>query len=145
MEKRNMTRTRQRPRARKRRALAGSVPDLISGKQWDAPVTFHSDGIRLAALREHIDPLVPTLTLGQLNRQQRAHLVAERLGRLPRYNLTLLTAGRVTKKRAIAEVQAHTRVGELVMAVEYRVLRRLMTHASTPNSTAASRKRGRRP
>jgi hypothetical protein len=101
----------------------------IPPEQWDFPAGYTADGKRLANLREMIDPKVPTMSLAQLNPEQRAELVAERIARQPTFQLAMVGAGVLYKDRAISEVKAQTEVGRALMEIEQNAIHMLVEEA----------------
>jgi len=101
----------------------------IPPEQWDFPAGYTADGKRLANLREMIDPNVPTMSLAQLNPEQRAELVAERIARQPKFQLAMVGAGVLDKERAISEVKAQTEIGRALMEIEQNAIHMLVEEA----------------
>jgi hypothetical protein len=114
------------PRARKQRAeevLAETAAPLaqsrIREKHWDMPASFTFDGSRMASLREHIDPAVPTKNLIELSEDQLVDLTIRRLEMEPDdFKLAMMGVGIVDKHRAVAEVKARSWIGRSLVEIE---------------------------
>ena len=114
----------------------------------DHPAGYHVGGTKLATLTEVLAPSTPTMALAELTEQQRVDLVVARLQAKPDgFCISMIGSGVINKTRAIAEVQARSRVGRTLMeiftAAAFRLRRRLTgfclalraacTHGSKPN------------
>lgn len=100
-------------------------------KTCSQPSGFRVGGTELASLQEVLDPIVPTLSLGELTEQQRIKLVLARLEAKPHdYAVSMIGAGTINKARAIAEVQAHSRVGRTLVDIEQMILETLLENKS---------------
>ena len=110
----------------------------VPEKQWEMPAGFHKDGVTLATLKDVVDPDKATMQLSDLSFEKRAALVAERLNHQPKFELAMIGAGLIDKKRALTEVKNHTKVGRLLVEIEHQMIRNLIEHAQ---NKAATRKR----
>lgn len=111
-------------------------------KQLEMPAGFHSDDSKVASLRDVVDPNVPTKQLLDLTLEQRAELVAQRLGLMPSIELAMVGAGMIDKARAITEVKSKTKVGRLLIEIEHQMIRNLMEQAQ--NTSVATRRKPRK-
>jgi len=94
-----------------------------SGKWSEHPAGFHIDGEKIATLREVRAPDVPTMSLGELKREQRVQLVLASLHAKPDdFTVGMIGPGMINKARAIAEVEAQSRIGRTLMEIELRLL-----------------------
>jgi hypothetical protein len=85
----------------------------------DHPAGYHVGGSKLATLREVLEPSTPTMSLAELTEQQRVDLVIARLQSKPDdFRITMIGPGIINKTRAIAEVQARSRVGRTLIEIE---------------------------
>jgi hypothetical protein len=80
---------------------------------------YHVGGTKLASIQEVLEPSTPTMSLAELTEQQRVELVIARLQSKPDdFTISMIGPGVINKTRAIAEVQARTRVGRTLMEIE---------------------------
>jgi hypothetical protein len=112
------------------KALGIAVPSA----QWDLPAGFGTDGT-IASLKQVVDPKTPTLTLAELSDQQRADLTIKRIEAQPDFKLEMLGAGTIDKDRAVAEIDARSKIGVALMEIEQRVINNLLERASAGVST----------
>jgi hypothetical protein len=110
-------------------AIGTPVPQ----RQWDMPAGFRPDG-QLATLKEVVDPKIPTLSLAEINPEQRADLVAKRIELQPNYEIAMVPAGIIDKDRAIAEVRAQSKVGRALTEIEQRIINNLIERATKTTS-----------
>lgn len=104
----------------------------IPDEQWDMPAGYSADGTRPVSLREVLSSDIPTMDLAQLSPDQLAELVAERIKRQPKFEVSMVGAGKVDKERAINEVKGRTDVGKVLVEVEQRLIRNLIQSANRP-------------
>jgi hypothetical protein len=97
-------------------------PLPVPKEQWDMPASLSADGSRMASLRELVDSGTPTLSLGQLSQDQFADVVAKRIEAQPKFELQMIGAGKIDKKRAVAEVKAQTEIGRTLMEIERNLI-----------------------
>jgi hypothetical protein len=130
-----------RPRAKEASASAKPANEVtpspigtsVPQGQWDMPAGFRPDG-KLATLKEVVDPKVPTLSLAEINPEQRADLVAKRIELQPNYQIAMIPAGIIDKDRAIAEVKSQSKVGRALTEIEQRVINNLIERATKTTS-----------
>lgn len=101
----------------------------ISTEQWEMPAGFSADGSKMVPLRDVVDPQMATLSLDQLTPDQRAELVAKRIELQPKFEVAMVGAGKVDKRRAMAEVKVQSEVGRLLMEIEHRLINDLVERA----------------
>lgn len=101
-----------------------SVPD----EQWALPVSMDAEG-KLVSMRDACAPKTAVLSFAQLSLNQQAKLVSVRIKRQPKFKLSMIGAGVVSKERAIAEVRAQTPVGRTLIEIEQRMMARMMKRA----------------
>jgi hypothetical protein len=130
------TRKKNKKVSRKTRALLK--------KQLAMPAGFHGDNSSTATLREVVDPNVPTKHLSELNLEQRAELVAERLALQPTIELAMIGAGMIDKQRAITEVKGKTKVGRLLIEIEHQMIRNLLEQTQKAESSTRSKRKTKR-
>jgi hypothetical protein len=99
---------------------------------WSRPVAMAPDG-QWISLREVIEDEPARLSFIQLDPEQKSELVAERIRQRPKFDVGILGLGVLSKKRAINEVQARTRVGRTLIEVEQRMIARLIERAREGN------------
>ena len=98
----------------------------------DHPAGYHVGGTKLATLTEVLEPSTPTMSLAELTEQQRVDLVVARLQAKPDdFSISMIGPGVINKARAIAEVQALSRVGRTLMEIEQL----LITTLTEPSRT----------
>lgn len=94
----------------------------IPPEQMDLPVAFDASGKTLLTPR-HLQKTKETAgEFAQLSPEQKAHLTAERIQRLPKFELAMVGAGLIDKARAIREVQALSPVGRQLIEIEERTI-----------------------
>lgn len=90
---------------------------------WSQPAGYHIDGTTTATLDEITDPSVPTMSLAELTEEQRVNLVVSRLQMKPDdFHIAMIGPAVINKTRAIAEVQARSRIGRTLMEIEQTLL-----------------------
>jgi hypothetical protein len=95
---------------------------------WSHPAGYRVGGTKLASLAEVADPLVPTMSLSELTEQQRIDLAVARLqAKADDFRMIMVGPGLINKARAIAEVQARTKVGRTIMEIEQLLIEALAT------------------
>jgi hypothetical protein len=104
---------------------ATSVPE----EQWNMPIRFSPSGA-LVSLRDFTQSRVPALSLSQLTPEQHAELTARRIELQPRFEVAMVGAGTVDKKRALAEVRAQSEIGQLLIEIEQRLISNLIDSAN---------------
>ena len=117
-----MTKKAQKGSKRKaiRRRLVRKQPRKGHLKQL---ASYHIDGKKLATLEEVLDPTVPTMNLPEITEQKRIDLVLARLRKEPKgFRIAMIGPGVIDKARAIAEVEAGSRIGRLIMEIEQNLL-----------------------
>lgn len=122
------------PRKKKKPALSGkkgaSRSSQLNRSHLNHPAGYRVGGEALATLREVIDPSVPTLSFGELSEQQLADLVVARLQAKPEdYSISMIGPGAMNKARAIAEVQARSKIGRTLIEIEQLLITALATGA----------------
>lgn len=110
---------------------------VIREDHWSRPVAIAPDGQWLS-LREVIDEEPAQFSFIQLTPEQQSELVAERIRQRPRFDVGILGLGVFSKKRAINEVRARTRIGCTLIEVEQRMIANLLKRAR--NGTLQSTK-----
>lgn len=111
--------------------MANSTP-ITREDHWSRPVAMAPDGQWLS-LREVIEEEPARFSFIQLTPDQQSELVAERIRQRPKFDVGILGLGVLSKKRAINEVQARTRVGRTLIEVEQRMIARLIKRAIEGN------------
>ena len=99
---------------------------------WSRPVAMAPDGQWLS-LREVITDEPARLSFVQLSPEQQAELVAERIKQRPGFDVGVLGLGVLSKKRAINEVRARTRLGRTLIEIEVRMIKMLIERAREGN------------
>jgi hypothetical protein len=109
---------------RKKKTNAAAVRSTKSFQKWsEYPAGFHIDGQKIATLAEVRAPGVPTMSLGELQREQRIQLVLASLRAKPDdFTIGMIGPGVINKTRAIAEVEAQSRIGRTVIEIELMLL-----------------------
>jgi hypothetical protein len=121
--------------AKKKRAKSSKgkfPPARVPEKQWRLPASFSIDGIKLANLKELLDPAVQTLSLALLTPEQRAHLVEARIASQPSFAVTLIGAGEINQQRALAEIRGQTPVGKALIEIEHNLIQSVLRAAEQP-------------
>ena len=95
---------------------------------WSRPVAMDPDGQWLS-LREVVEEEPARFSFIQLTPEQQSELVAERIQQRPNFDIGILGLGILSKKRAINEVRARTRIGCTLIEVEQRMITRLIKRA----------------
>ena len=111
--------------------MANNTP-MTREDHWSRPVAMDPDGQWLS-LREVIDEEPARFSFAQLSREQQSELVAERIRQRPRFDMGILGLGVFSKKRAINEVRARTRIGCTFIEVEQRMIKMLIERARAGN------------
>ena len=112
----------------KRRVSRKGAGQTPPSEQLDLPVSFDTDG-NFVTLRQIIETRVPVLSLASLSAENRARLTVKRIEAQPKFELAMVGAGIVDKKRAIKEVQSLSDVGLVLMEIEQRVISNLLESA----------------
>jgi len=100
-----------------------SQPKKSTKSHGNQHAGYHIDGLKIATLREVLDPAVPTMSLAELTEEQRVNLVVSRLQKEPdNFRIGIIGPGTIDKTRAIAEVQARSRIGRTIMEIEQNLL-----------------------
>lgn len=107
---------------------AKALSEAVPAAQWEMPAGFTSDG-KLASLSQVVDPKCPTLTLAELSDHQRAELTIKRIEAQPKFRVEMLGAGTIDKHRAVAEIEARSKIGSALMEIEQRVINNLVERA----------------
>jgi hypothetical protein len=102
---------------------------VIPKEQWDLPVAFSPDGGKLVSLKEVTRESEPSLSLAQLSGDQRAQLVKARIEAQPKYEIAMLGAGLIDKKRAVNEVENQTKIGRSLVEIEQILINNLLEEA----------------
>ena len=111
--------------------MANSAP-ITREDHWSRPVAMAPDGQWLS-LREVVEEEPARFSFIQLTPDQQSELVAERIQQRPKFDFGILGLGVLSKKRAINEVQARTRIGCTLIEVEQRMIARLIKRAREGN------------
>jgi hypothetical protein len=106
----------------RKQSSAKRVSTKISQPQWKLPAGYTSNGKKMATLQEVVDPETPTMSLSQLSDKQRLALVAKRIQMQPDFQIAMLGAGLIDKKRALQEVKSGTPIGRNLAEIEERLL-----------------------
>ncbi len=96
-------------------------------KELELPVTCTDEG-KLVTLRDFVGNKDNNshLSLSSLNLSQRAKIIAERLKQEPEVELAMIGTGVINKERAIAEVEAQSPVGQVLIESEQYAIERLI-------------------
>lgn len=111
--------------------MANNTP-VTREDHWSRPVAMAPDG-QWISLREVIDEEPARFSFVQLTPEQQSELVAERIRQRPRFDMGILGLGVFSKKRAINEVKARTRIGRTFIEVEQRMIKMLIESARAGN------------
>jgi hypothetical protein len=115
--------TQARPKATARRSQRPALHSTIDAAEWNLPVAFAADGTRMTTLREVLEAKVKTRSRKRLSAAERCDLVAERLRMQPDdFKLAVIGIGVIDKNRAIAEVKAGSRIGQVLLEIEHGVI-----------------------
>jgi hypothetical protein len=108
----------------KQERKTGAVRATRRAPKWsDRPAGFHIDGEKIATLQEVRAPEVPTMSLGELKREQRVRLVLASLRAKPEdFTIGMIGPGIINKTRAIAEVEAQSRIGRTLTEIELMLI-----------------------
>lgn len=107
--------------------MANNTP-MTREDHWSRPVAMAPDG-QWISLREVIDDEPARFSFIQLTPEQQSELVAERIRQRPVFDVGILGLGVFSKKRAINEVRARTRIGCTLIEVEQRMIASLLKRA----------------
>lgn len=109
---------------RKKNGKTAAVCSTKGSQNWsERPAGFHIDGEKVATLREVRAPDVPTMSLAELKREQRVQLVLASLRARPDdFTIGMIGPGVINKARALAEVEAQSRIGKTLMEIELMLL-----------------------
>ena len=99
---------------------------------WSRPVAMAPDG-QWISLRKVVDEEPARFSFIQLTPEQQSELVAERIQQRPKFDVGILGLGIFSKKRAINEVRARTRIGRTLIEVEQRMIKMLIEKARARN------------
>lgn len=117
---------RPRPKAQQRADASSQIKAL-----YDHPAGYRVGSVDLATLSELLDPTIPTLSLAELSDEQRTDLVVARLRAKPDdYSIAMIGPGVINKTRAIAEVQARSRVGRTLLEIEQLLIAALVSRTN---------------
>jgi hypothetical protein len=106
-------------------------PKAVRDLGLDQPAGYHLGGSKIATLREVLDSEVPTMSLAELTEQQRVDLAVARLqARRADLRIAMIGPGSIDKNRAIAELQARSRIGRTLIEIEYISLANLLAASS---------------
>ncbi len=92
---------------------------------WGGPVALSPNG-QWISLREVVEEEPARFSFVQLSADQKSELVAERITRRPRFDVGVIGLGMISRKRAINEVKARTRLGLTLIDIERRMIARLI-------------------
>jgi hypothetical protein len=98
-------------------------------QQLNLPVTFDAKG-KPVTLLDFVKG-VPSLSQSSLTHSQRAKLTAERIRREPEAEIATIGSGMINKERAIAEIEAQSPIGEVLVEAEQRLINRLIKEAES--------------
>jgi len=122
-------RGRIRPRVRR--------PELpIRAWQRDWPFGIHRRTGDVVPLEDYLDPAIPTLELLDLAPSEWASLTLERLRRQRTYDVYHAGVGRLSRDRALAEVERYTPLGKKLVELERRHLLRILERQRLPPGRA---------
>ena len=107
--------------------MANNTP-MTREDHWSRPVAMAPDG-QWISLREVIDEEPARFSFAQLSREQQSELVAERIRQRPKFDVGIPGLGVLSKKRAINEVRARTRIGRTLIEIEQRMIALLIKRA----------------
>jgi hypothetical protein len=114
---------------RKLKSRAKALSTKIPAEQLDLPVGFDPVG-KLVTLREAMKPEhASVVSMASLSPEKRAELTVKRIEAQPKFELGMVGAGIVDKKRAIEEVNAQSDVGRVLMEIEQRVINSVLEQA----------------
>ncbi len=100
----------------------------VPTEQWALPVSMDTEG-HFVSMRDTCAGKTAVLSFAQLSLNQQTELVARRIEQQPKFELSMIGAGVVSKERAIAEVRAQTPVGRTLIEIEQRMMARMMKRA----------------
>ena len=111
-------------------SMPASIPKPLA-VELDLPVSFSSSG-EMVTLREFaLHKGKAHLSLSSLTYRQRAEITVERLRRKPEVQIAVLGAGVIDKKRAIAEVEAQSEIGQVLIEAQQYVIKELVKAATS--------------
>jgi hypothetical protein len=115
---------RKRPGVTIGRKKTRVVQSTTSPRSWsEHPAGFRIDGENIATLQEVQAPDIPTMSLGELKREQRVRLALASLRAKPDdFTIGMIGPGVINKARAIAEVEAQSRIGQTLTEIELMLL-----------------------
>jgi hypothetical protein len=129
-----MAEPKSKPKAKKAkdaRESGSDAPDILPALA-DQTAGYHVGGSKLATLKEVLDPGTPTMSLAELTEQQRVDLAIARLRSKPDdFQIVMIGPGAINKARAIAEVEARSRVGRTLMEIEQLLISTLTEPGDT--------------
>ena len=111
--------------------MANNAP-MTREDHWSRPVAMDPGG-QWISLREVVDEEPARFSFIQLTPEQQSELVAERIRQRPMFEVGILGLGVFSKKRAINEVRARTRIGHTLIEVEQRMIKMLIERARARN------------
>ena len=114
---------------KRKRSTAKRARTKLSRSQWKLPAGYSANGKEMATLKEVVDPESPTMNLSQLSDKQRLALVAKRIEMQPHFEIAMLGAGLIDKKRALQEVKNGTPIGRNLAEIEERLLNHVIETA----------------
>jgi hypothetical protein len=101
------------------------IPPRIKPQQWALPVSFDEQGNPIS-LRQYSDNDPKAIPFAELTDAQRVALVAKRIELQPDFEIAVLGVGVYGSKSAAHEVQAGTRLGRKLVAIQGRVIQHLL-------------------
>lgn len=112
----------------------------IPSEQWELPAGFSEDGQTLVTLKDVCDPHInTTVTLSQLSEDQRTELIAKRIERQPKFEISMVGIGSIDRVTAAKEVRAKTKVGQVLAEIEQRVINKMLAKAKNEETTRAEK------
>src|SRR5262245_5027585 len=94
-------------------------------KFQDLPVGFDAQG-NAVSLRDYTDDPGRAVPIDSLDLNHLVELTALRIEKKEYFEFATITTGTVPRERAIDEVRQQTRLGQLLMEIEVRVIRQLL-------------------
>src|SRR6266851_9995481 len=117
---------RRRPRSHRMQRRVRKPELLIRAWQRGWPFSIHRRTGDVVPLEDHLDPTVPTVELLDLAPSEWGLITLERLRRQRTYDVYHAGIGRLSRDRAIAEVERLTPLGRKLVELERRHLIRIM-------------------
>jgi hypothetical protein len=115
------------------RSLDAGDPQTTRHPDMEQAAGYHVGSGEMATLGEVIDSSTPTRSLAELTEQQRVDLTIARLQtRSAETKIAMIGPGIIDRNRAIAEVQARSRIGKTLVEIECMSVSNQLRQAGKP-------------